>query len=76
MLAAAGCPETVVIGIGATRYTPFGESTYLEPGDESVVVVYDGALTAPDGVRDAVARGREMDIPSASVLAQRVHEAA
>ena len=72
-LLAAGRPATVLIGIGATRYTPFGASTFLEPGDESIVVVYDGAQTTPAGVRDGVRRGAEDDLPAASVLRQTVH---
>ncbi len=71
-LAAAGRPATVLIGIGATRYTPFGESTYLEPGDEAIVVVYDGATSSPDEVRGAIGGGYEDDLPAASVLRQGV----
>ena len=37
----AGRPKQALISIGATRYTDFGESNFLEPGDESIVVVYD-----------------------------------
>lgn len=40
MMVAAGHPENVLVGIGATRYTALGESTYLQRGDESVVRVY------------------------------------
>lgn len=72
-LTAAGGPATVVVGIGATRYTPLGESTFLDVGDESIVVVYDSALTTPDAVREAVARGGEDALPRASVLRQSVH---
>ena len=72
----AGAPATAVIGIGATRYTPLGASTYLEAGDESIVVVYDGVLTTPEGVRDAVARCEEDGLPGASVLRQAVRPGA
>ena len=34
-------PEGMVISIGATSYTEFGESTFLEIGDEIFVYVYD-----------------------------------
>lgn len=71
-LAAAGRPATVLVGIGATRYTPLGEGTYLEPGDEAIVVVYDAAASPPDAVRAAVAAGDEATLPAASVLCQRV----
>ncbi len=37
----AGRPAQALISIGATRYTDFGETNFLEPGDESIVVVYD-----------------------------------
>ncbi|MFM9019515.1 MAG: DUF5718 family protein [Actinomycetota bacterium] len=71
-LAAAGCPDRTLIGIGATRYTPFGESTYLVAGDESIVVVYDEQASPPARVRDAVRAGEEGSLDHASLLVQRV----
>jgi hypothetical protein len=41
LMVASGHPEHVLIGIGATRYTELGESTYLKAGDEAIVRVYD-----------------------------------
>jgi hypothetical protein len=39
---AASCHrENVVIAIGATKYTPLGESAFLQPGDRAIVRVYD-----------------------------------
>ncbi len=72
MLLACGRPAVVVVGIGATRYTELGESTYLQPGDQSVVVVYDGARQDSGGVQAAVAAGTEGELPGASVLRQSV----
>ena len=43
LMVAAGHPSHVLIGIGATRYTSYGERTYLKPGDEGIVRVYDTA---------------------------------
>jgi len=43
LMVACGRPRNVLIGIGATRYTKLGESTYLTPGDEAIVRVYDTA---------------------------------
>ena len=43
LMVASGHPRHVLIGIGATRYTRYGESTYLQPGDEGIVRVYDPA---------------------------------
>lgn len=42
LLHQAGCPTQAVISIGATRYTEFGEKNYLQKGDISIVVVYNG----------------------------------
>ncbi len=30
--------------MGATRYTEFGETHFLKPGDRSIVVLYDGEM--------------------------------
>jgi hypothetical protein len=68
----AGSPARVLIGIGATRYTPFGESTYLAAGDDSVVVVYDSAVHSAREIADAVAAGTDGKLSAASVLRQRV----
>ncbi|CDO07842.1 hypothetical protein C1S82_07095 [Mycolicibacterium cosmeticum] len=54
LMVASGHPEHVLIGIGATRYTPLGESTYLSPGDEAVVRVYDTASDAYSELRQKV----------------------
>lgn len=40
-LIAAGSPTEAIISIGATRYTHFGETNFLQEGDEVIVVVYD-----------------------------------
>lgn len=37
----ANCPKQAIISIGATRYTHFGETNFLQEGDEVIVVVYD-----------------------------------
>ncbi len=67
-----GQPDRALIGIGATRYTPFGESTYLVAGDESIVIVYDERASSPDRVAAAVDAGAEDTLPEASVLRQVV----
>lgn len=72
----AGRPSHLLIGIGATRYTPFGASTFLDVGDESIVVVYDGARSTPDEIAAAVAAGTVADRPGTSVLRQTVYAAA
>lgn len=54
LMVAAGRPEHVLIGIGATRYTELGESTYLQPGDEAIVRVYDTASGESSELRQTV----------------------
>lgn len=54
LMVASGHPEHVLIGIGATKYTPLGESTYLQPGDEAIVRVYDTASEAASELRQTV----------------------
>ncbi len=41
----AGFPARALVSIGATRYTEYGETHFLRPGDLSIVVVYDGRYT-------------------------------
>jgi hypothetical protein len=75
LLRHAGRPAAVLIGIGATRYTTFGAQTYLEAGDESIVVVYDAALCPPEILVTAVHDGREDALVGVSVLRQTVYQA-
>jgi uncharacterized protein DUF5718 len=72
-LRAAGTPANALISIGATRYTPFGEQTYLEIGDESIVVVYDSDRLDSGAVSEAVKDDSLASLPQVSVLSQRVH---
>ncbi|OBC09583.1 hypothetical protein A5784_05485 [Mycobacterium sp. 852013-50091_SCH5140682] len=54
LMVASGHPRNVLIGIGATRYTPLGESTFLKPGDEAIVRVYDTVTDAASELRQVV----------------------
>ncbi|MEM9882501.1 MAG: DUF5718 family protein [Planctomycetota bacterium] len=66
----AGRPTHAVVAIGATRYLAFGEANFLEPGDESIVVVYDAQVhppEAPPGLLELPGDGRTL-----AVLRQRV----
>ncbi|CAN3126581.1 DUF5718 family protein [Mycobacterium sp. smrl_JER01] len=54
LMVASGHPEHVLIGIGATRYTALGESTFLKPGDEAIVRVYDTVGDAASELRQRV----------------------
>ncbi|MBO9533578.1 MAG: hypothetical protein J7513_11465 [Solirubrobacteraceae bacterium] len=74
-LRAAGGPSLALIGIGATRYTPLGETTFLQPGDESIVIVYDAAGQSPAEIQRAVELFQEDELTDASVLRQLVERA-
>lgn len=70
-LEAAGRPEKMIISIGATRYTAYGETTFLQPGDEVIVVLYDSAHHDADTVMESIGAG-VYDAEGMSVLAQKV----
>lgn len=44
-LLACNKPEQMLVSIGATRYTEFGQHNYLTKGDVSIVIVYPEDLT-------------------------------
>ncbi|HQS66434.1 MAG TPA: DUF5718 family protein [Sulfuricurvum sp.] len=67
----AGLPAQAIISIGATRYTHFGETTFLREGDEIVVVVYDSNLYCMNPLLMMVNKG-ELNAPGISALTQRV----
>jgi hypothetical protein len=64
------CPNatTVLVGVGASRYEPYGETTFVEAGDEAIVVLYDSRAHASDDVAQLVAARRDGELTSASVL--------
>lgn len=71
----AGRPGKMLAGIGATCYTDWGESNYLEVGDEAIVVIYDSLEHSPGLIAAAVAARREDELRVASLLCQTVYAA-
>ncbi len=67
----AGFPQKMVISIGATRYTPYGETTFLKEGDEVIVVVYDNDIYCKNPIM-TMAQSSELDAPGVSALVQKV----
>ncbi|MEC7947140.1 MAG: DUF5718 family protein [Myxococcota bacterium] len=64
-------PAGAVIGIGATRYTPFAADDRLQAGDEVIVAVYDRDSVGFNDVRARVQGG--IALPAGNpVLRQRV----
>ncbi|WP_036828906.1 DUF5718 family protein, partial [Photobacterium sanctipauli] len=70
-LKAADYPTQAVISIGATRYTEYGETTFLKSGDTSMVVVYDGEQYSPEAIT-YMANKQEFAEEGISVLVQAV----
>lgn len=68
----AGYPKGMVISIGATSYTPFGENTFLKPCDEVFVYVYNAKkYTLAEIEADALGQNSE-PLPHCSKLHQKV----
>ena len=49
-LVAAGRPQQIMVSIGATRYTAWGETNFLQNNDKAVVVVYPESKYTPEQI--------------------------
>ena len=65
-LVEAGRPTEVFLSIGATRYTEHGEGNFVVPGDEVVIVAYDGRHWDAHTVSERLEAGHSLE--HASVL--------
>jgi hypothetical protein len=65
-------PTDAIISIGATRYTPYGESTFLASGDTVFVVVYDHTRYSYEMILQAL-ESQNYPTEGISILAQKVH---
>lgn len=73
-LRAAGCPKQAIISIGATRYTHFGETNFLQEGDEVIVVVYDNTKHCTNPIL-SMANRNAFEAEGISALVQKVQRA-
>lgn len=64
-------PQKLIISIGATRYTPYGESTFLQIGDEVIIALYDHNRYTLEAVTDAIKEANYTQ-EAMSILAQKV----
>ncbi len=67
----AGCRDRILVSIGATRYTAYGERNFLQDGDEAVVVVYPESKYSKGDIVNLVETGDFSD-RTVSVLCQKV----
>lgn len=68
----ANKPEGVVISIGATSYTQFGENTFLEVGDEVFIYVYDSNLYRYEDIKSHALNNPEDSLKNCSFLHQSI----
>ncbi len=68
---ACGSPKEAIISIGATRYTEYGEKTFLQAHDEVIVIVYNSKNLSSEDVLNSV-MNNTYDPNNMSVLAQKV----
>ncbi|WP_295008228.1 DUF5718 family protein [Sulfurimonas sp.] len=64
-------PSDAVISIGATRYTPYGESTFLKESDEVFVVLYNHTKLSLDDVIKSI-EDDSFESADMSILRQKV----
>ncbi len=65
-------PEGMVISIGATSYTEFGESTFLEIGDEIFVYVYDSNKYSFEEIFNHAKNDTKEELVGCSLLHQNI----
>jgi hypothetical protein len=64
-------PKNMIISIGATSYTKFGETGFLKDGDETFVVVYDKNKYCYDEILEHISN-QSYSLENSSVLHQEV----
>ena len=67
----SGKPSEVMVSIGATRYTDFGEHNFLQDGDRAVVVLYSEKAYSHSQIAEMV-RKQDYSDKSVSVLDQKI----
>jgi len=70
-LKTANYPKNMIISIGATSYTPFGENGFLEVGDEIFVVVYNKNNYSYEEIEENI-KNNNLSLQNSSVLHQKI----
>jgi hypothetical protein len=65
-------PKSTIISIGATSYTKFGESTFLEVNDEIFIYVYDSNIYSYDDILNNASNDKAKELNDCSILSQIV----
>ena len=69
----ASFPEKILVSIGATRYTEFGERNFLKKNDEAVVVLYPDSKYCEEEIIQKVKK-RDFSDSEISFLVQKICE--
>lgn len=69
----AGKPQKIMVSIGATRYTDYGEKNFLHKGDHAVVVLYPESKYTFEHIQDMLERNM-LERDDISVLDQEIVE--
>jgi hypothetical protein len=64
-------PTKAIISIGATRYTHYGETTFLKKGDEIIIILYNRTKTTPQTILESI-KNNSYNLLDASILKQKV----
>ncbi|OHD97319.1 MAG: hypothetical protein A3E21_05845 [Sulfurimonas sp. RIFCSPHIGHO2_12_FULL_36_9] len=64
-------PTKAIISIGATRYTHYGETTFLKNGDEVFIILYNNTLFSPKSILESI-KNNNCDLSNMSILRQKV----
>ncbi|MCR4578778.1 MAG: DUF5718 family protein [Treponema sp.] len=67
----AGCPSQIMVSIGATRYSSWGESNFLQNGDKALVLLYPESKYSPEEIKELAAK-EDFSDPEISALIQSV----
>ena len=64
-------PETIMVSIGATRYTKWGTENFLKNNDESIVIVYPHNKYSPDEIKSLI-QNKDYSAKDISFLVQSI----
>ncbi len=67
----AGSPKQFMISLGATCYTEFGETVFLQPGDEVFIYVYDSSQNSAADIQQHM-HGKFASLKNSSILQQKI----
>lgn len=72
LMAQADYPSQIIVTLGATRYTEFGENGYLQPDDQIGIFVYDANQTSKLQIKTAFSENAAFNRFAGSALIQQV----